>query len=121
MNGIGINVLSEAESRKDADFSASVVAVNVCGGVTLCIAVFLSKQECLLKGHTVGYHFGKNKVCCAVKNTCDFVNIVCGKALADRSDNGNAAAYAGFKQEVNVVFVCNLQQLAALCGNKLLV
>ena len=118
---VGINVIAEAERSKNTNLSAGVLTLNVGAGVTLCVAELLSNFESVLKAHTVVNHLGEDEVCGAVENTRNFVYFVCGKALADGADNRDAAADTCFKQEVDVLFLGNLEKLIALCGNKLLV
>ena len=52
----GVDVLSEAEIRKDADFARGVDAFDVGGGVSLGKAVFLGLMQRVLKGGAVGDH-----------------------------------------------------------------
>ena len=66
MYSIRINVLAESKRSENTDFSARIVTLDVSGRISLCKAELLSKLECILKLHTVFYHFSKNKVCCSV-------------------------------------------------------
>lgn len=66
-------------------------------------------------------HLGEDKVGGAVEDALDVVDLVGAQALVQRPDDGDAAADACLKQQLDPVFVGQLQQLGALLGDQLLV
>ena len=89
--------------------------------VALGIAVVLRELERIFKRHAIVYHAGENKIRRAVENAREFVYLVCGEALAYRSDYRYSAADRRFKEEVHIVLCGVSEQLAALRRDKLFV
>ena len=54
-------------------------------------------------------------------STCNFINIVCGKARTDGSDNGNTAAHTCFKEKIQVVRLGDGQQFIPFSRHQLFV
>ncbi len=121
MYGIGINVLSEGERSENTNLAARVVTLDISCRILLCKAQLLSELESVRELHAVLDHLGENEVGCAVEDTRDLVYDVCDEALVHRADNRNAAADGGLKEKVDVVFLCESEQLGAVRRDKLLV
>ena len=66
-------------------------------------------------------HLGEDKVGGAVEDALDVVDLVGAQTLVQRPDDGDAAADACLKQQLDPVFVGQLKQLGALLGDQLLV
>ena len=121
VNLVGIDMLAEAQGRENAYLAAGVEAENIRRGVALGIAVVLRELERVFKRHAVVYHAGENKIRRAVENAREFVYLVCGEALAYRSDYRYSAADRRFKEEIHIVLCGVSEQLAALRRDKLFV
>ena len=116
-----IDVFPERKRRKDADFAAGVVALDICGWVAFGIAELLRECEGVLEPHALADHLGEDEVGSAVEDTGDLVDPVGREAHMQRADDRDTAAHARLKQIVDLVFPREREQLRALLRNQLLV
>ena len=116
VNLVGIDMLAEAQGRENAYLAAGVEAENIRRGVALGIAVVLRELERIFKRHAIVYHAGENEVRRAVENAREFVYLVCGEALAYRSDYRYSAADRRFKEKIHIVLCGVSEQLAAFAA-----
>ena len=66
-------------------------------------------------------HLCEDEVCGAVQNAAHLGNDICPQALAQRMQDGDAAADRGLKEEANAVRLGKRKKLCAVLGNELLV
>ena len=118
---IGTYLMTEGKVGQNADLPSGINALNIGGGVCFGIALFLSQLQNLGKRRALLDHLGKDKVCGAIQNAVNLINAVCGHALRQRVQNGNAAANTGLEQIVDMILPCQFQQLTAMLGYQLLV
>lgn len=107
---------SKGKRSQNTDFTASVVAVDIGGGIPFGVAQLLRQRQGILEGSAVVNHLGQHKIGGAVENTRDLIHLIGRQALIQRAQNRNTAAYAGFKQEIQVpvpAMASNLSPLAA--------
>lgn len=112
---------SKGKRSQNTDFTASVVAVDIGGGIPFGVAQLLRQRQGILEGSAVVNHLGQHKIGGAVENTRDLIHLIGRQALIQRAQNRNTAAYAGFKQEIQVPVPGNGQQLVALGRHQFLV
>ena len=118
---LGIHMTAKGQRSQNADFTAGIVAFHIGRRVALCIAQLLGQRQSVIKGHLLPNHLGEDEIGGAVENTGNPDHVVGRQTLADGPDNGNTAADAGFKQEIQVVFLGDGQQLCALCRHQLFI
>ena len=109
------------EGGQDGDLPAGVDALDVSGGVLLGIALLLGDLEGLFEGEILVDHRGQDEVGGAVEDAVDGLDLVAGEAEDQGPDERDAAADAGFKEVVDVVFLGDLQQFQTAGGHEFLV
>ena len=114
-------MLTKYQRGNNADFSAGICTVNVSRRIPFCIAQLLSQSQSICKGHLVTEHLFQNEVSSTVQNTSDRIQIICSEAGMQRTHNRDRTANTCFKEEVAVVFLCNLQQDVSFFCNQLLI
>ena len=116
-----IYVLAEYQRGQNADLPAGIAAVNVCGGVTLCIAQLLCQCQCIIKTHLVAEHLLQNEVGGTVQNAGNCGDVIGSQTGVQRTNDRDRTADAGFEEEVHVMCLCHLQQNVAFFSNQLLI
>ena len=114
-------MMSKCQIGQNTDFPARIRAINIRRGICLGIAVFLRFLQGCFQRHAVLLHPREDVIRRAVQNAGDFVDIVCGKALRQRSDNRDTAANRRFKQIIHVLFPRQFDQFRAPFGNQFLI
>ena len=121
MDCLRVDLPAVGQGSQDADFAAGVDAIDVGGGVALSVAERLRLLQRLGEGAVFAAHLGEDEVGGAVEDALDVVDLVGAQALVQRPDDGDAAADARLKQQLDPVFAGQLQQFGALLGDQLLV
>ena len=110
----------KARRKNNGKLSCRVDAVNVSGGVSLCIAASLSLFDSLIVGVAL-VHLAEDKVGGGVEYTVDVVDACGTQRRADGTDDGHTAAHRCLKQEGHVVLLCKSVEDVTFLGNKRLV
>ena len=89
---LGIDARAEGERGEDGELVRGVEAADVEGRIGLGVAEPLRLGEADFERQSVGLHAREDVVAGAVQDAADAPHRVAGQALAQRLDDGNAAA-----------------------------
>ena len=116
-----VSLLMRDHRYKDRDLSACIISLDISLGIALRIALLLRFLKNSVEISTFTFHLGKDIICSSVKYTLDALDPFGRKCIIKSADDRNTAAYAGFKEIINIILFCDLHKLITLCSNKLLI
>ena len=109
------------EILKNADFSASVIALYVRRRVLFGISEFLCRFKSVVKTAVFFFHLGKNIVCRSVQYSRDRLDPVGRKRGFHRAEHRNSAADRRFEKITDAVFFRKSEKFVAFFGYKLFI
>ena len=120
-NRARVDLRPEGERGQDGELVRGVEAADVKGRIGLRIAKPLSFAEADLEREIVGLHARQDVVASAVENAGNPLNRVPGQALAERLDDGYAAADRGLEEQLRARSLGKRRELEAMRGEHRLV
>ncbi len=106
------------ERRKNADLVRGVVAVNVEVGRRFGVTEFLRVGENFGEVRAFEFHARQNVIASAVDDAVKRVDAVADKTFAQRFDDRNAAANAGFVIKIRAEFFRRRKKFLAMRGKQ---
>ena len=118
---IGIEPHAEGQRRQDRKLVRGVEAADVEGRVGLGVAESLRLLEARLERQPLGLHLRQDVVAGAVEDAADARDAVAGERLAQRLDDGDAAADRGLEGERRAAALGEFGKFLAMRGEHRLV
>ena len=117
-NIVGRDALAEGETTEKRELLSRIRAVDVHSGIGFGKPFVLCFFEHGIKVLSGFCHPGEDVIGRAVENAVKRLNIVGYQTLAERLNNGNTTAYAGFKAQPNIVLNRSFKEAVAAFGKK---
>ena len=114
-------MLAVDQGGQDADLAARIVTLDVGCRIFFGVPVLLRHPQHRIEIQTVVDHFGQDEIGRSVQNAVKCVDLVGGQTLRERTQDGDTAAHAGLKQEIDVVVFGDLQQDVTFCRDQFLI
>ena len=118
---LGVNLMTEGQIRQNAGLASGVDALDIGGGIRLCVALGLSFPQGVGEKGAGADHAGEDIVGGAVEDAVYLFDAVGSQALPQGVQDGDAAAHAGLEKVVDVLLSGQGQKLAAVLRHQLLV
>ena len=105
----------------DCDLARRVVSLNVSGGVSLRISVFLRPLQRFIKPRSLLLHFRKDVVRGSIEDAGDGGYVFLRKSCDNRAEQRDASSDTRLKKIAAVMCLCSFHELRALRRDELLI